>query len=700
MGPLEDEVYVFGPFRLDVPEKLLSRDRVAVPLEPTQFQVLAVLVREAGHLVSREQLTRAVWRDTYVDEGSLTVTISMLRRALGDTPSQPRYIETVRKSGYRFVARVNRVPRQAGQEEEGVRAGGSHGTGTRLSFAAMALVVVLTGWYWSPSGVNRDPVPNPVPFFPFGGVQDEPSFSPDGSQVAFTWRPPQSNNYDIYVLRIGDLNPTRLTTDPAWDKSPAWSPDGRQIAFIRRKESAGEVILISPAGGPEQKVADTQGTMVTWNPDSRSLAVVDRWAAEDAHSIFLIPAAGGPKRQLTFPAVEKTYGDSYPAISPDGRTLAFVRHLTYDVSDVFVQPLDGGNARRVTFDNRQIRGLAWMPRGQEVIFSSNRNGRYELWRINVGGKAPPRVVEGSSDARFPAISATRSGSGSRLLYLAHIEDYNIRVLNRGAGDASTFAASTRDEQNPRLSPDGRRLAFVSDRTGWFELWVCGYPDASDCRQLTSFSQGYVGSPSWSPDGQRIAFDARLDGNADIYIVRADGGPPVRLTHETSVESRPTWSGDARWIYFRSDRTGAHQIWKMTASGGGARQVTKNGGFEAFESPDGKSLYYVRGRYLHGLSTVPVDGGAETSVPGFGSLKASTWTIIDNGILWIDVTKSNPPAAIRFDDSATREVSTIADVPRSVISSATGFHASRDGAILMWSQLDRSAHELMLVERFR
>jgi Tol biopolymer transport system component len=446
-------------------------------------------------------------------------------------------------------------------------------------------------------------------------------------------------------------------------------------------------------------VVETAGTSAVWSADSQSLAFIDRAPGEDVHSIFLVPAAGGPKRQLTFPAAEKTYGDSSPAISPDGRTLAFVRHITYDVADIFVQSLEGAKARRVTFDKRQIRGVAWMS-DRELIFSSKRDGRHRLWRVNVSGAAPPRVVQGITDARFPAVS------GSRLVYQALIEDYNIRLMHRGpdgAWDASrpaVFAASMRDEQNPSVSPDGRRLSFVSDRSGSFDVWVCAYPNASDCRELTSFRQGYVGSPRWSPDSQRIAFDARVDGNADIYLVRAEGGQPVRLTHESSVESRPSWSRDGRWIYFRSDRTGVHQIWKMSVTGDAASQVTRNGGFEAFEAPDGRSLYYVQQRYTRGLWSVPVDGGMETRVPGFGSLMASGWAIVDNGILWIDVTTSNPPAVIRFRDFATGDVSKIADVPGYVIPSATGLYSVRNGTVIMWSQLERSSHDLMLVDHFR
>jgi Tol biopolymer transport system component len=379
--------------------------------------------------------------------------------------------------------------------------------------------------------------------------------------------------------------------------------------------------------------------------------------------------------------------------------------VTYDVADIFVQPFDDVKARRLTSDKRQIRGLVWMSNGKELIFSSNRTGRHQLWRVNTSGTAQPTLVPGIIDARWPAVPRSRTGSTARLVYQAFTEDYNIRLLTRGVGGAwnvskAPFAASIRAEQSPRVSPDGRRLAFVSDRSGWFEVWTCAYPEGSDCRQLTTFQQGYLGAPAWSPDGERIAFDARVDGNADIYLVRADGGQPVRLTHEISVESRPNWSGDGRWIYFRSDRTGTHQIWKMPIAGGAAMQVTRTGGFDAFESPDRKSVYYVRERHRWGLWSVPIDGGLETRVPKTGTVTASSWTVVDNGILWIDVTASNPPATIRFHNLVTHELSDITQVAAPVLPSATGFSAIPDGSVLMWSQLDRSAADLMLVERFK
>jgi Tol biopolymer transport system component len=286
-----------------------------------------------------------------------------------------------------------------------------------------------------------------------------------------------------------------------------------------------------------------------------------------------------------------------PAFSPVGKTLAFVRNLTHDVSDIYLLEVERGRLRQLTFDSRRIRGLAWTPDGKELVFSSNRSGGHKLWRIAAPSGGQPAALEGvGEDAMDPVISGSRGGS-VRMAYEYVQEDFNIRVVKLGTDTDGYIpaGASTRAELSPEKSPDGNWLAFTSDRYGFFDIWVCEVDRSSNCRKITAFNSGYVGSPSWSPDSRRIAFDARVNGNADIYVTAVDGGEPVRVTRENSVEVVPNWSADGRWIYFRSDRTRRHEIWKVPAEGGDAIQVTRGGGFEAMESPDGKVLYYVSRR---------------------------------------------------------------------------------------------------------
>src|SRR5262249_39937496 len=186
----------------------------------------------------------------------------------------------------------------------------------------------------------------------------------------------------------------------------------------------------------------------------------------------------------------------------------------------------------------------------------------------------------------PAVSR----QGNRLAYNVSFFDSNIWRLDR-SGTAGVAAAdrqsaptrlisSTRQDHSPQFSPDGKKIVFVSDRSGTDDLWMCDTAGFHPV-QLTFFDGPICGTPRWSPDGQQIVFDARLTGNADIYVMNAEGGKPRPLTSEPSHDVIPSWSRDGFWIYFCSNRSGSFQIWKMPAAGGEARQVTKQGGFEAF-----------------------------------------------------------------------------------------------------------------------
>ena len=165
--------------------------------------------------------------------------------------------------------------------------------------------------------------------------------------------------------------------------------------------------------------------------------------------------------------------------------------------------------------------------------------------------------------------------------------------------------------------------FVSTRSGTTEIWLCDR-DGQNQVQLTSFDGPCDRYAALGPDGRQIAFDTRSQGNPDIWIVSLRWRPPAPLTKEPSEDIDPSWSRDGRWIYFGSNRSGRLQIWKMPAEGGLAVQLTKDGGFEGFESPDGKFFYYAKGRAMAGIWRIPVEGGKETLVldehkAGFGAL---------------------------------------------------------------------------------
>ena len=574
--------------------------------------------------------------------------------------------------------------------------------------AVLAVVILLAAGvglvlWLTPFGRHQAPPPTAkiVPFTAFAGAADQPAFSPDGNQIAFIWDGGNGENIDLYIKLIDAGTPLRLTTDPAEDVGPAWSPDGRYLAFLRRSATENGIFIVPALGGAERKLGQTEHNLfsrLSWSPDGKSLALADRGSPQDRYGIFLVSVEDGGKQKLTSPP--GLSDDMYPAFSPDGRTLAFIRSSRLNSEDIYLISMQGGNLQQLTTDERRIHSFTWTADGREIVFSSNRGGGFSLWRVAVSGGTPERVAVTGQNAYSPAISR----QGNRLAYNVSFLDSNIwRFDLSGAGGRlnppTRLIYSTRQDHSPQFSPDGKKIAFVSDRSGSDELWVCE-SDGSHLAQLTSFDDSTSGTPRWSPDGQQIAFDARLAGNSDIYVVSAEGGKPHPLTLETSHDVIPSWSRDGHWVYFCSNRSGAFQIWKLPASGGQAIQITKHGGFEAFESLDGKLLYYTKGRGPGGIWQMPVAGGEEKQVPELLSAGYwRYWAVLDDGIYFAAPVQSARPT-LKFFSFGTRRVTQLVVLDRDPLPGPPGFAVSPDGRWLLYAQADQSISDIMLVENFR
>jgi Tol biopolymer transport system component len=259
-------------------------------------------------------------------------------------------------------------------------------------------------------------------------------------------------------------------------------------------------------------------------------------------------------------------------------------------------------------------------------------------------------------------------------------------------------ASTKLEGDPQFSPDGQKISFMSDRSGHQEIWVCD-SNGSNPVQVTTFAGVELGSPRWSPDGRQIAFDSTKEGNWDIYVTRVEGGLPRRLTSEAAVDVRPSWSRDGLWVYFGSNRSGGYQLWKVPSQGGSAVQVTQNGGWEAFEAPDGHWLYYTQPPGREGIWRVPVEGGEESQVLDHG--RQCFWAVADTGIFLLNPEQEQVPNT-EFYSFATHRVSEVARLRKDLAFDLdTGSLAvSGDGGWILYLAADKTESDLVLVENFR
>jgi Tol biopolymer transport system component len=392
-------------------------------------------------------------------------------------------------------------------------------------------------------------------------------------------------------------------------------------------------------------VADVEANDIAWTRDGKSLVVS---VGKLKRRLVRLSVGTGQKEQLTLPPSQEDldlHGDLLPAVSPDGLRLAFVRQIGTVSADIYVVPLAGGEPVRLTQSADAVLGVTWTADGREVVYASGGmlggGGGMALWRVSVEAPAnsPSTRIEGVESGAFrPVISLLPAASASRLAYARFALDTNIWVIAAAAATpAHKLVASTRLDTNPQFSPDGRKLAFRSERSGRSQIWISN-SDGSNPLQLTSFTEGYLNAPRWSPDGKAIVFAASQNNNQDIYSVSADGGLVHRLTSEPSREGRPSWSRDGRWIYFYSTRSKSEEIWRMPAKGieAEAIQLTTDGGHESFESPDGKLLYYedfgVKG--LRSISIESYPGPREGSSV-IAEVQPGAWAVTEKGIYFIE-----------------------------------------------------------------
>ena len=319
---------------------------------------------------------------------------------------------------------------------------------------------------------------------------------------------------------------------------------------------------------------------------------------------------------------------------------------------------------------------------------------------------PERLPFVGEDGVMPVVSRSQPVRPARLVYVRSSADGNILRIDTSAAGAPTTSqpvvsvSSSKIEGQPDISPDGRRVAFTSNRSGVWEIWVSDL-DGSNAVQLTWLGAQLTAVPRWSPDGQVITFASDVEGQMEIYVIAAAGGKPRRLTSHPGVDHVPSFSRDGKWIYFGSSRTGQNQVWKIPVSGGDAAPVTRDGGFISFESPDGAYLYYSIPAAAVGMSMsnavwrLPVSGGRAVKI--LENVHGSVFGVLERGIYYVEIIKDE--GRLQFYDFALRRSTTVARKLGDVFF-AGGLAASTDGRTILYSLVASSVDDLMLVENFR
>ncbi len=558
----------FEEFTVDPNRRVLFKNGKIVNLNPKTFDLLLALVERQGEIVGKDELLETVWDGQFVEEGNLTVNISLLRKALGDKTTEPRFLVTVPGKGYKFIAPVNfvenenRTVRETTEkiielsdtsEPDGEPSDSAVGNrslpfyvffGISLIFGALFAVVYFTdlrNFFWeSESSKPSIEASQQRLISTFPGSHSQPSFSPDGKLVAFVES--AGNGSQIWVKDLSGGAPVQITNGIENAERPHWSPVGNEIVFTCRSGGNPDICTVPANGGDPKKIIN-EGRNPGWSRDGEQLVF------ERGYEIWTANKDGTNQRLVKgVPQTDLLLVDRLPAFSPDGSLIAFFQNDKSPMGDYWIIPAEGGTARQHTFDMTYGGAVRWMPDGKTIIFPSRRGGSLTLWSVPVDGGEPEPVLKGAGEDTEPDISH----DGKKLIYTNTRKSFVLTVTDSQTGKSRAVRESNLEIINPSFSPDGSKIAF-------------------------------------------FGFDS--SGDLHIHKIDSSGENLVQITGGKDVKNiQPQWSADGQTIYFYQMHP-THTFRKIPASGGESAEIAPDWYWErnneAHVSPDETKIVYTK-----------------------------------------------------------------------------------------------------------
>ena len=670
---IEDKrLYEFGPFVLDPAERVLTREGQPVPLTPKAFDLLVVLVENGGHLLGKKDLMEAVWPDSFVEEGNLTFTISSLRKALGEDRKEHQYIETVPRSGYRFVANVRVLEGDSGGEAatDGARlrdeepAGGAPAVGAAQradvngrrrprmlpALLAVLLAAAVAAGLYAFAGRNRSGGESldllrgaTVTRLTTTRNAVDAVISPDGKYVVYVVD--EARQRSLWLRQVATNSHVQIIAPSAvLYLDMFFSRDSEYVYYVQTDGSTRPALYQMPVtGGTPRKLLEDMTGPIGLSPDGKRFAAVRH--GEDGSVVLTVADAfdGGHARDLV---ARKRPDFLYrPVWSPDGTVVACIA-VTVSADDRHAQLVEArvadGAERPISAERwKYAERLEWLSDGSGLLttVSEYAYGPFQIWHVSYPGGRVQKVTSDLSNYRGMSLTAD---SKTLVAVQSDIHPYVWVAPEGDAGRARQITSghgASHDYWGFSWTPDGR-IVYVSTLSGNQDIWVMN-ADGSGQKQLT-FDRSADFDPTVSPDGRRVVFVSERSGRNKLWRIDIDGGNPTPLTRGAAVDFLPNYSPDGRWVVYSSDDTRATGLWKIPAGGGEPSRLTSKLAVWPSVSPDSRLVacwHIDEQKKSIALAVVPLEGGEPVKAfevsPSANTWAEIRWTPDGRGLTYVD-----------------------------------------------------------------
>jgi Tol biopolymer transport system component/DNA-binding winged helix-turn-helix (wHTH) protein len=645
----------FGVFELDLRSGELWKSGTRLNLQQQPQQLLSVLLERPGELITRDELRKRLWpEDTFVDfEHGLNAAVKRLRDVLGDSADSPRFVETVPRRGYRFIAPTN-VPRPAVLPADAEPAQGRRWRWPWLlagAIAAVALGLALRALLAPRETTTRDTVSTSAPSGPVlrlttgSHLDTEPAISPDGEWIAYASDRSGEGHLDIWMQRLTGGDPVRLTNDPSDDREPTFSADGSRIAFRSERDGGGIFVMPAHSGGEASRLVGGGAHGPRFSPDGRWLAYstgAGRFSSDKnsplmTHS-YLMPSAGGPSTRLLPDFVSA----SWPVWSPDSRYLLLTARSTLNESVGWWVVATGGRAlvRTIRATNAislfPARAWSWTA-GNRIVYSAALGGdSWNLYEMAIS----PDTWKPASDPRRLTTAADLQGHAAfgrdrqQLIFASLAQVVNVWGVplqsdtGRAAGPPERLTATSALQLWPSASHDGSRLLFFTEKPAPGSIWI---REVDTAREALLVQSRLRAGPVVAPDGSRVAFVSDTEGKRVIYAAPTSGGVPEKLCVDCDALAAQDWSRDGTQILYVAGSPPA--IFVLDLRTGGKQLVRRRNHvlWQARFSPDDRWISVLEANYSEGRTRVWIAPFKNGALPSDGD-----WFPITSGESWDDL----------------------------------------------------------------